>query len=44
MPSAGIDPVTGNEIFIKRDGSYTMTYDANDKVILAIALHSVSVR
>lgn len=33
VPSAGIDPVTGNEIFIKRDGSYTMTYDANDKVI-----------
>lgn len=33
VPSAGIDPSTGNEIYIKRDGSYTMTYDPNDKVI-----------
>lgn len=32
--SAGIDPATGREIFIKRDGSYTFTYDANDKVIV----------
>lgn len=33
VPSAGIDPATGKEIFIKRDGSYTFTYDANDKVV-----------
>ena len=33
VPSAGIDPVTGQEIFIKRDGSYTFVYDPNDKVI-----------
>ena len=33
VPSAGIDPVTGQEIFIKRDGNYTFTYDPNDKVI-----------
>ena len=32
--SAGIDPATGREIFIKRDGSFTYTYDANDKVIV----------
>ena len=33
VPSAGIDPMTGNEIYIKRDGSYTYVYDANDKVV-----------
>ena len=33
VPSAGIDPVTGQEIFIKRDGAYTFVYDSNDKVI-----------
>lgn len=33
VPSAGIDPATGKEIFIKRDGSYSFTYDARDKVI-----------
>ena len=31
VPSAGIDPATGREIFIKRDGSYTFTYDPNDR-------------
>lgn len=32
VPSAGIDPATGQEIYIKRDGSYTFVYDARDKV------------
>lgn len=32
--SLGIDPATGNEIFIKKDGSYTFSYDVNDKVAL----------
>ena len=31
VPSAGIDPATGKEIFIKRDGSYSFTYDPNDR-------------
>ena len=31
VPSAGIDPATGKEIFIKRDGTYTFTYDPNDR-------------
>ena len=31
VPSAGIDPATGREIYIKRDGSYTFTYDPNDR-------------
>ena len=30
--SAGIDPSTGREIFIKKDGSQTYTYDVNDQV------------
>jgi len=30
--SAGIDPATGKEIFIKKDGSYTFTYDEDDRV------------
>lgn len=33
VPSAGIDPSTGQEIFIKRNGTYTFVYDTNDKVI-----------
>ncbi|MDE6377986.1 MAG: SusC/RagA family TonB-linked outer membrane protein [Duncaniella sp.] len=30
--SAGIDPATGKEIFIRKDGSYTYDYDALDQV------------
>lgn len=30
--SAGIDPATGNEIYIKRDGTLTFEYDPNDRV------------
>lgn len=30
--SAGIDPATGQEVYIKKDGQYTFTYDANDAV------------
>lgn len=30
--SAGIDPATGNEVFIKRDGSYTSTWSEKDYV------------
>lgn len=32
VPSAGIDPATGQEIFIKKNGDYTFVYDARDKV------------
>lgn len=30
--SAGIDPVTGNELYIKRDGTRTFEYDGRDRV------------
>ena len=32
--SAGIDPATGKELFIKKDGSYSFTYDVNDEVVV----------
>lgn len=30
--SAGIDPASGQEIFIKKDGTYTFDYDTDDQV------------
>ncbi|MEJ2883206.1 SusC/RagA family TonB-linked outer membrane protein [Pedobacter sp. GR22-6] len=32
VPSAGIDPATGREIFIKKDGTQTFIYDYADEV------------
>lgn len=32
VPSAGIDPQTGEEIYIKKDGTYTYTYDSSDMI------------
>lgn len=32
--SAGIDPMTGNEIFVKKDGSFTFDYNNNDEVVI----------
>lgn len=32
--SAGIDPASGREIYIKKDGTYTYTYDPMDKVVV----------
>ncbi len=31
--SAGIDPATGKELFIKKDGTYSFTYDTDDEVV-----------
>jgi len=31
--SAGIDPVNGKEVFIKKDGTYTYTWSASDQVV-----------
>lgn len=33
VPSLGIDPQTGNEIFVKRDGTVTYDYDTADQVV-----------
>ena len=32
--SAGINPATGEEVFIKKNGAYTLVYDSNDKVVV----------
>ena len=32
VPSAGIDPMTGNEVYIKKDGTLTYTYDSADMI------------
>lgn len=32
--SVGIDPATGQELFIKKDGSYSFTYDTEDEVVV----------
>ena len=32
--SAGIDPATGKEIYIKRDGTLTFEYDPSDRVLI----------
>lgn len=33
VPSLGIDPETGKEVFVKKDGSYTTVWDYNDKIV-----------
>ncbi len=32
--SAGVDPASGEEIYIKKDGTYTYKYSADDKVVV----------
>ena len=32
--SAGIDPATGKELFIKKNGSYSFNYDVDDEVVI----------
>lgn len=34
VPSLGIDPATGNELFMKKDGTYSFQYDYNDAVVV----------
>jgi len=36
VKSAGIDPSTGKEIFIKKDGTYTFDYNYDDEIIVGI--------
>lgn len=33
VPSLGIDPETGKEVFVKKDGSYTTVWDHKDKIV-----------
>lgn len=32
--SVGIDPATGQELFVRKDGSYSFTYDVDDEVVV----------
>lgn len=34
VQSAGIDPATGQEVYVKLDGTKTFTYDASDKIMV----------
>ena len=34
VPSLGIDPATGQEVFLKKNGLYTFDYDPNDQVVV----------
>ena len=34
VPSAGIDPSNGKEMFVKKDGTYTYDYNPDDEVIV----------
>nr|WP_199077310.1 SusC/RagA family TonB-linked outer membrane protein [Pedobacter sp. ASV19] len=42
VPSLGLDPQTGQEMFRKKDGSTTTTWDANDKVLAGNLLPSMA--
>lgn len=42
VPSLGIDPQTGLEVFMKKDGSKTTVWDANDKVLAGDLLPSMA--
>ncbi|MBL1408881.1 SusC/RagA family TonB-linked outer membrane protein [Sphingobacterium faecale] len=37
VPSLGIDPTTGQELFLKKDGSATYIWDANDMVSAGVS-------
>ena len=34
VPSAGIDPATGKELFIRKDGTYSFDYSTDDEVVM----------
>ncbi|MGN5953319.1 SusC/RagA family TonB-linked outer membrane protein [Sphingobacterium lactis] len=37
VPSLGIDPASGNEIYVKQDGTTTYAWNANDMIMAGIA-------
>ncbi|WP_443937768.1 SusC/RagA family TonB-linked outer membrane protein [Pedobacter sp. MW01-1-1] len=37
VPSKGIDPITGSEIYVKQNGDLTYVWDANDQVVVGEA-------
>ena len=41
VPSLGIDPATGRELFLKKDGTQTFLYSASDEVIVGSSVPDV---
>ena len=41
VPSLGIDPTTGREVYLKKDGTYTFYWDAADEVIVGCSVPKV---
>lgn len=41
VPSLGIDPATGRELFLKKDGTTTFVWDARDMISAGVALPKV---
>ena len=37
VKSLGIDPINGQEVFVKKDGSLSYTWDTNDQIVAGIA-------
>lgn len=37
VPSLGIDPTTGKEIYVKKDGTLTYEYDSTDQVVAGVS-------
>ena len=41
VPSLGIDPATGREVFLKKDGTQTFLYSASDEVVVGSSVPDV---
>ena len=41
VPSLGIDPATGREVFLKKDGMQTFVYSASDEVVVGSSVPDV---
>lgn len=41
VPSLGIDPATGREVFLKKDGTQTFKYSASDEVVVGCSVPDV---
>ena len=41
VPSLGIDPATGREVFLKKDGTQTFVYSASDEVVVGSSVPDV---
>lgn len=42
VPSLGIDPTTGKEVFLKKNGQSTFTYDKKDEIVMGNSRETVT--